>query len=45
MVNLALIAAWAGTGAGFPWFAFILVPSVIGVGSWARQGRRETAAR
>ena len=45
VVNLALIAAWAGTGAGFPWFAFILVPSVIGVGSWARQGRRETAAR
>jgi hypothetical protein len=45
VVNLALIAAWAGTGAGFPWFAFILVPSVIGVGSWARQGHRETAAR
>ena len=26
-VNLALIAAWAAGGAGFPWFAFLLVPS------------------
>ena len=45
LVNLALIAAWAATGAGFPWFAIILVPSAIGVGSWARQGRREAATR
>jgi hypothetical protein len=44
-VNLALIAAWAAAGAGFPWFAFILVPSAMGVTSWARQGRRETASR
>jgi hypothetical protein len=43
LVNLALIAAWAATGAGFPWFAFILVPSAIGVASWARQGRRAAA--
>jgi len=33
------------TGPGFPWFALVLVPSVIGVSSWARQGRREAAAR
>ena len=45
LVNLALIVAWAASGAGFPWFAFVLVPSVIGVSSWARQGRREAAAR
>jgi hypothetical protein len=45
LVNLALIAAWAAAGAGFPWFALVLVPSAIGVGSWARQGRREAAAR
>ena len=45
LVNLALIAAWAATGAGFPWFAFVLVPSALGVASWARQGRREAAAR
>jgi hypothetical protein len=44
-VNLALIAAWSATGAGFPWFAFVLIPSVIGVGSWALQGRRQAAAR
>jgi hypothetical protein len=44
-VNLALIAAWAAAGAGFPWFAFILVPSAIGVTSWACRGRRETATR
>jgi hypothetical protein len=44
-VNLALIAAWAAAGAGFPWFAFVLVPSALGVGSWARQGRRQAAAR
>ncbi|HET9116767.1 MAG TPA: hypothetical protein VFN75_01590 [Pseudonocardiaceae bacterium] len=44
-VNLALIAAWAAGGAGFPWFVFVLVPSVIGVGSWALQGRRQAAAR
>jgi len=42
-VNLALIAAWAAGGAGFPWFVFVLVPSVIGVGSWALQGRRQDA--
>jgi len=34
-----------GRRAGFPWFAFILVPSAIGVTSWALQGRREAAAR
>lgn len=45
LANLALITAWAATGAGFPWFAFILVPSALGVGSWARQGRREAATR
>ena len=45
VVNLALITAWAAAGAGFPWFAFILVPSALGVTSWARQGRREAAAR
>jgi hypothetical protein len=45
LVNLALIAAWAAAGGGFPWFACILVPSAIGVTSWARQGRREAAAR
>jgi len=45
LVNLALIGAWAAAGARFPWFAFILVPSAIGVTSWARQGRREAAAR
>jgi len=45
LVNLVLIVAWAATGAGFPWFAFVLVPSALGVGSWARQGRREAAAR
>jgi hypothetical protein len=44
-VNLALIAAWAAAGAGFPWFAFVLVPSALGVGSWALQGRRQAAAR
>ena len=45
VVNLALIIVWAVNGAGFPWFAFVTVPSVIGVTSWARQGRREAAVR
>ena len=45
VVNLALIIVWAVNGAGFPWFAFVTVPSVIGVSSWARQGRREAAVR
>ena len=45
VVNLALITVWAAAGAGFPWFTFVLVPSAIGVASWARQGRREAAAR
>ena len=45
LVNLALIAAWTAGGAGFPWLVFVLVPSVIGVGSWALQGRRQAAAR
>ncbi len=45
LVNLALIIVWAAHGAGFPWFAFVTVPSVIGVSSWARQGRREAVTR
>ncbi len=45
IVNVVLITAWATTGAGFPWFAFVTIPSVIGVSSWARQGRREADAR
>jgi hypothetical protein len=45
LVNTALIAAWAATGGGFPWFVLVLIPSIIGVGSWARQGRREAVAR
>ena len=40
LVNLVVIALWAANGAGFPWFLFILVPSTIGVGSWALQGRK-----
>ncbi len=45
VVNVALVAVWAVNGAGFPWFAFVTVPSVVGVTSWARQGRREAAVR
>ena len=45
LVNIAVIVAWAATGEGFPWFAIVLVPSVIGVASSARQGRREAVAR
>ncbi len=45
LVNLALIVVWAAHGAGFPWFAFVTVPSVTGVSSWARQGRREAVTR
>jgi hypothetical protein len=45
IVNAMLIVAWAGTGGGFPWFVFVVVPSAIGVGSWAWQGRRVTVAR
>ena len=44
IANAGLIGLWAHAGGGFPWFAFVLVPSVVGVGSWARQGRREAAA-
>jgi len=40
--NLGMIALWAHSG-GFPWFVFILVPSALGVGSWAVQGHRENA--
>ena len=43
VVNTALVGAWAHAGGGFPWFAFVLIPSVLGVGSWALQGRREAA--
>ncbi len=42
-VNLGLVALWAHGGGGFPWFQIVLVSSTIGVGSWALQGRRETA--
>jgi hypothetical protein len=45
LVNIALVAAWAATGGGFPWFVYVLAPSTVGVGSWARQGRREAVAR
>jgi hypothetical protein len=45
LVNTALVAAWAATGGGFPWFVFVLAPSIVGVGSWARQGRRQAVAR
>lgn len=45
VVNLTLIAAWAATGAGFPWFCFVLIPSAIGVGSWALRGHQEAVAR
>jgi hypothetical protein len=45
LVNLTLVAAWAAAGGGFPWFVFVLIPSIIGIGSWARQGRREAVAR
>ena len=44
-LGLRLAGAGLLAGAGFPWFAFVLVPSAIGVGSWARQGRREAATR
>jgi hypothetical protein len=37
--NTLFILAWAFTGARFPWFLFVTVPSVLGVSSWARQGR------
>jgi hypothetical protein len=33
LVNLALIAGWTAAGAGFPWFALVLVPAAVGVGS------------
>ncbi len=45
LVNLTPITAWAATGTGFWWFAFVLVPSAIGVAGWARQGHREATAR
>ena len=44
LVNVILIALWAHAGGGFPWFLFVAVPSALGVGSWALQGRRQAAA-
>ena len=44
LVNALLVALWAHAGGGFPWFLFVTVPSALGVGSWALQGRREAAA-
>lgn len=44
LVNALLVALWARAGGGFPWFLFVTVPSALGVGSWALQGRREAAA-
>jgi hypothetical protein len=45
LANILLITVWVASGSGFPWFVFMLVPSALGVASWARQGRREALNR
>ena len=45
LANALVVALWARAGGGFPWFAFVAVPSALGVASWALQGHREAAGQ